>query len=289
VRGFALAILLIAAVAGPARASEIAPGAGTLRTLTSEAQFIVKIDSVSVEAAPEVADVKELPLTFTTYKATVRKVVTGDFKPDETIRIAIANHLAIKTSDLLENALIFLTPATTDLFNVSNLPRGETVFVVVGGRLGVVANADDATLAAVQRYVTRLDGPADSVGWAARHLGSADPFLQRSAIMDLYLQHDRAGALALLSHAVQADTIHEENRGFAMEALEATGKSTAKTPLKAVAEDAGESTMLRERAVEALSTLPGGASQISEWRKSKDALLSEAAERVVTETSQGPK
>jgi len=209
----------------------------------------------------------------------VEQVLIGDVAPSETIRVAIADHLKIHGAEALRNALLFLIPATTDLYNVSNLPRGESVYIVVGGRLGVVPDVPAATLAAVERYISRADGPADSVGWAARHLKSADPFLQRSAIMDLYLQHDRAGAFSLLADAVQTESIHEANRAFAIDALEATGKAQAKEPLKAVAEDVRVSVPLREQAVEALSTLPGADAQILQWQSSTDAVLAEAADR----------
>jgi hypothetical protein len=236
---------------------------------------------------PASEDAKNLPLTFTTYKVAVQQVVIGDVAVSQAIRIAIADHLGIEGAEALNGALLFLTPATTDLFNVSNLPRGESIYIVVGGRLGVVPNANAGTVSAVQRYVSRADGPVDSVGWAARHLKNTDSFLQRSAIMDLYLQHDRSGAFNLLSEAVRAEAIHESNRGLAIEALEATGKAQAKAPLKALAEDASQSTPLREQAVEALSTLPGAEGQISQWRSSNDALLSEAADRVAAK-ERGP-
>ena len=275
-------LLLVAAFALPAHAVDVPQGADTLKLLANEATLIVRIGAPS-EEPPVVADrPEEGLLTFTTYLVTVEEVVVGDGEPGQRLRIAIPTHLAIDGSEALSDSLVFLQPLTADQLNAAVLPRGETIYQVVSGRLGVVKISSAALIPAVRDYVLRADVAAGAIAWAETYVRHGDPFLQRSAIVDLYTQRDRQRAFDVLREVVASEAVNPANRHLAIEALEETGKAAAKTPLKNLAEDPDEPIGLREAAVRAYSNLPAVAEQMSQWRASGDSVLSTTAREAVS-------
>ena len=155
----------------------------------------------------------------------------------------------------------------------------------MSGRQGVVDASVPNRVDAVDAYINvrRAEAvPGEKVlTWTEGNVDSPDPFLQRSAVVDLYFERQRPEAVPQLGRALRSDTVLPEVKRSAIDALEASKSPEAVRPLKEIAENKKVQPTIREEAVKAVEELPGGEQQLRQWSKSKDPIISPAASDVL--------
>ncbi len=163
----------------------------------------------------------------------------------------------------------------------TNLPEGPETFLAVSGRHGAVNAADPTRKEAVSAYIgaTRAEAvPGERVlSWTERYINSKDPFIQRSAVIDLYFERKQPEAVRQLGNAVRSEAVLPGNKITAIEALETTKSPAAVAPLREIAEDQRVPAKVRQSAVKAFQSLPGGEEVLRNWSDGADRTLAPAA------------
>jgi hypothetical protein len=260
-------------------------GAAALRHLTEESEAIVLATDPRRTAADVASANDPSRVSYAVFSVNIKEVLKGDIPVASKIRVAVLEGFNVIKVNQLENAILFLRQLSARDVQQSNIPPGSDVYLVISGRYGVVDAAPPNRREAVQDYIetTRVViGRGERVlTWTERHFGSPDPFLQRSAIIDLYYERSRTGALEQLGNAVRSEAVLPSSKTTAIQALEASGSPEAARPLREIAEDEKVQKRLRETAVKAFQGVPGGDQQLRQWSVGGDQILAPAAQSAI--------
>ena len=120
-----------------------------------------------------------------------------------------------------------------------------------------------------------------SLSWAKKYMQSADPFLQKSAIFELYIQSKRPEVVGQLTEALNSAKVLPESKVIALSALESNGSMAALKSLSAVAENEKADSALRKLAVQATGNVAGGEAHIVRWATNRGTILAPAARSVM--------
>jgi hypothetical protein len=279
------------AINWPGYADDLPFGADALRHLTNESKAVIRAADPR-RLASDAARTDDPSLTpYATYSVRVAEVLKAEFPVKSDIRIALPEAFNVRSVNQLENAILFVRPFSEDDIKQSNIPPGGDVYLVVSGRYGAVDAAPANRKVAIQEYLESTRSPdavlseairgERTLTWTERHLDSADTFLQRSAIIDLFYERSRPRALEQLGRAVRSESVLPNLKNTAIQALEASGAAAAAQPLREIAEDEKVQKRLRESAVKAFQSLPGGADQLRRWSEAGDDVLSPAARSTI--------
>jgi hypothetical protein len=266
-------------VAQPSWADDIPFAADALRTLTIDAEAVIRATQPRRLASDSTDDPSRA--NYAVYSVKVDNVLKGDLSSGDEIRVALSEGFNVKRVSDLDNAILFLRRLSVESLTQSNIPSGSDVYIVISGRYGAVDARPDNRQEAVQDYIdsTRQEAVRGErvLSWTEKHIHSPDPFLQKSAMVDLYYERSNARALAQLGDVVRSPHASTDAKNFAIRSLQASGSASAVQPLREIAEDPTAQSTLRESAVKAFQTLPGGIEQLREWSNRGDRIVSPAA------------
>jgi hypothetical protein len=271
-----ICLLMGLITAGPVKSDDLPFGADALRQLSTEATLVVRASQPGRQGSDSASADDPSRAKYAVFSITVAEILKGDTKLGAAIRIAFPESLTVQNISQLDNAILFLRPFKEANLKRSNIPDGGPVFIVISGRYGAIDGAPSNRKAAIKQYLDKGDSV---LSWTDQYLNSADAFLQRSAIVDLYYERDQAEALRQLSAAVKSEAVLPSLKPVVIDALQESSAPNATQPLRDLAEDAKTQRSLRERAVKAVGQMPGGQDQLQQWRGSTDQVLSGAAIR----------
>jgi hypothetical protein len=275
VKAMTLSAIVILAASPPAEALRF--GADSLPYLERHAAYVVVAGGVRAEPAAEGARVSLYTLAWTA-------ALKGDPEGAE-LRIALPKHLDLAGPEELEGAWIFLRPAMNeeDCAHWGIVCSGA-VHEVVAGRFGVLSpTLGDKVFRAVASYL-EAPAPEDKMDWAEEHLGSSEPFLSRSALLEATapeqsLANERVQRL--LERSLTIKTLTLDLRRLGLQLFRNCESPRSLEVLRSLAEDTGENLRLRLDAIEAISPSADGLDLLRAWEKVEDRLLkSKAVERL---------
>jgi hypothetical protein len=148
---------------------------------------------------------------------------------------------------------------------------GDDLYVIVSGRSGVISlEGDDERRAfAVHSYLQLArEKPALRLRWAETYLVVKDPFLQRSAVLELasLARNDKSrDAVYLLGRALKIPNLDRREKEAAIYGLEESSLLEALSELQVLVENKNAETALRVLAVEALARTPRGRRFLESW------------------------
>jgi hypothetical protein len=170
------------------------------------------------------------------------------------------------------------------LGSVDGQPYKEgTVLVVLGGRHGAISSRIDGRVAKMKTYVASKSKAADGrtsddlFAWASEQLTGDDPFLKRSAAVDLYRRRHDDRAVHALGAALRTTEANSVKATLVL-ALERSRSVIAAAVIKDVAEDDKLQTPLRQQILHAVERRPEGEAQLRAWATTnEDAFLASGA------------
>lgn len=277
-------ILLTGLTVGlPAYSDDLPFGADALRELTTQASAVVRASQPSRLAADSADDASRAK--YALFSVTVAEVLKGDLAVGTSIRIAFPESLTIQNVNQLKDAILFVRPFREVDMAQTNIPQGGTAYLVISGRYGAVDSAPANRKEAIKQYLDSTSNDAirseTVLSWTDQYIKDSDPFLQRSAVVDLYHERSQAKALEQLSNAVKSDAVLPASKAVAIDALKENSTDAAVQQLRGVAEDDKTQRALRERAIKAVGAMPGGRNQLQQWSTSPDQLLSGTASSAI--------
>lgn len=273
--------------ASPAQADDVSFGADALRRLSEDSEAIVTANEprrLETDPAKSGIDDPERSL-YALYAVKVESVLKGALDAGQEIRVAFPESLNIRRIEDLSDSILFLRRFSQEDVKLTNLPDSGETFIAVSGRHGAVSGADPNRKVAVSEYIGAMRPEAASgervLGWTERHINSKDPFIQRSAVIDLYFERKQPEAVRQLGNAVRSEAVLPGNKITAIEALETTKSPAAVAPLREIAEDQRVPAKVRQSAVKAFQSLPGGEEVLRNWRDGADRTLAPAAKSTI--------
>ena len=255
-------------------ATDVGFGSNALPFLATNATLIVETG----DASPGPFQNERLQ----TFRVHVAEVFAGNAAGTELLVLNPRTSGSLE-SVALQHAILFLAgPLDGSQKGEWEIQSDESVFQLVAGS-GAAVQKTALREEAVRRYLSAGDSAGIDRGysWASDYVLSEDPFLQRSAIHQLYRLQDQSRVLNLLDRAVRSPRVELENRRLAVQAIASFGTPTALAVLKSVAEDKTFREKVRVAIVEAIDDLPGGEKQLQEWTLSKDGAIASAAKATI--------
>jgi hypothetical protein len=261
-------------------ADDVPFGADALGPLSKTATDVVVAVQPRRLAGQDVADDDVPRARYSAYAVKVDEVILGSLEWGAEIKVAIPESIDVARVDELSGAFLFIKRFAPDQLRQTNVAVDDA-YLVVSGRYGVVDAAVPDRKAAVQAYLGSVRPNAarseNVLSWTSQYLQSSDPFLQHSAVVDLYFERKSSRAVQQLDEALRSTETLPASKQTAIEALGASKAPEAATALKDLAENNREHTSLRKQAVKAFGHLPGGEQQLLLWSGSGDRVLSPAA------------
>ena len=276
-----LAVVVVALSAGAGRADDIPFGADTLSQLVENAEIIIV--AREARALPHDAALADDPDRVAMHAYTVRatEVIDGAVVTGSELRIGVVGASDPPRVDEIDGAILFLQLMSPAEVATSTMASGSPAYAVVSGEYGIVDGAVSGRKEAVRSYVEATRGRTlrsdEILQLARRHLTSADLFLQRSGIIDLHLANEEAGAVQVLGEALMSSRVADEMKTSVIAALEDADMPAATAHLRAFAENQAVQRGLRQAAIKAFRSLPGGDEQLRQWSTTADPLLAPAA------------
>ena len=278
-------LLVSSMISWSSYANDIPFAADALRHLSQESQYIVKAGEpvrLSSEAV-SLDDPTRVP--YALYYVRVQEVLKGDMAVESKIRVALPESLNVRRVNELEDTILFVRQFSADDLEQTNIPVGDPAYFVVGGRYGVVDARPDNRIEAITEYIgsTRSEAVRGEtvLTWTEKYLNSPDPFLQHSAVIDLFYERSRPRALEQLGAALRSNVVLPNVKQTAIQALGASGAAAAAQLLREIAEDEKVQRRLREAAVKAFQNVPGGSDQLLRWSEMGHTVLSPAAQSTI--------
>jgi hypothetical protein len=272
-------------IAAPAYSDDLPFGADALRQLSTQATAVVRSSQPSRQGSDSARADDPTRAKYAVFSVAVAEVLKGDLTVGASIRIAFPESLVIQDLDQLKDAILFLRPFTDVDTAQSNIPQNGTVYLVISGRYGAVDSAPPNRAEAIKQYLGSTSNDAirseTVLSWTDRYIKDPDPFLQRSAVVELYHERGQARALDQLSTALKSDAVLPASKSIAIDALKENATAAAAQQLRDVAEDDKTHRTLRERAIKAVGAMPGGRNQLQQWSSSPDQVLSGTANSTI--------
>lgn len=272
-------------LAGAVAADDLPFGADALRHLTSRSEAVIRATEPRRLASETAATENPSRAKFSVYSVRVEEALKGDLATGNEIQVALPAGFDVQRPEQLANSLLFLRQLSVEDVQRSNIPPGQKVYLVVSGRYGAVnanvPNRKEAVRAYMETTRSETVRSERVLSWTEQHLKSEDPFLQRSAVIDLYYERGQPKAVEQLGDALRSETVLPAVKGTAIKALEETKNPAAAASLREVAENDKVQRALRQSAVKALGTLPGGEEQLRRWSAGGDQVLAPAAQGAI--------
>jgi hypothetical protein len=276
---FVLAAFLIGL--GVATGDDLPFGGDTLGYLTAASEAVVRATSPRRLASDPVDPKDPSRARFVVYVVKVTEVLKGAPAAGRDLRVAIPQSFDVSRIDDLSDVILFLKKATDKDLRYTNIGSNQDVYFVISGRLGAVPASSADRKDAITSYLRLKPGDVVADGgllsWTERYVGSTDSFLQRSAVIGLYSQRKRPEAIKQLGNVVNLDSVDPALKRIAIMALQSSNNVAAVSALKEVAENAKQNAEVRQDAVKAVNTLPGGSELVQSWSKTNDPVLGPAA------------
>jgi hypothetical protein len=277
---------VIAVAALFARADDLPYGQEGIRHLASNAELIVRATQPQQLESDPVEKRDPFRLTYSIYSIKVVEVLKGDVPKGQALTIAIARSADVShIADLSDTFLFLRRPSPTTLAK-SNIASRQDVWIVNSGKFGAVyAKSPEREKAITKRLEmnakTALGDAAQKekavLEWTSNYLESGDPFLQRSALIDLYEERKSPDALNQLSKAIKSDIVTKEAKQTAIAALEARRDSQSLEILRWSVDRGQLTEPLKAAAVKAYGASPEALPQLKRWAASSDKTISSAA------------
>lgn len=282
--GTLLACVVLLLRASTAAADDIAFGADSLPHLVKNAQLIITADEPKrLQSDPAKSSLDDpTHARYALYSVKVSNVQKGSVDIGSEIRVAFPESLNVRKLEEMSNSILFLRPFADRDLKITNLPEDQLTYLVVSGRYGAVGASQANRAVAIRDYLAAsAAGDEGVLRWTQTHVSSADPFIQRSAVVDLYFKRDLPKAIEQLTGVLKSVSVLPENKTTAINALQASGTVAAIQPLRDLAEDRLTPVSVRQSAVKAFSDLPGGKSVLQTWSSSSDKVLAPAAKSAI--------
>jgi hypothetical protein len=269
----ALGLALTSAVA--ALSADVPFGADGLPYLARRASLVV-----------EVAEARALEPTaaFVLFELKTRRVLQGTRDLAAPLVALAPRAPGVPEARTLTGSLVFLAgPLDAAGAKQRGVPPDRPVYEMVGGRTGVIAASDERAAAAAREYLA-LKEPTARLAWARKEATDPDPFVQRSALLE-FAEPGRELAddavVSVLLESLRSERVRADNKGVAVQLLEQSQSPRAAAALAELARSPSAPAGLRQEAVRALSTLPGGEEPLREFQAGKDPLLAPAARKAL--------
>jgi hypothetical protein len=274
-------VIFLAPWSAATLAHDVPFGADALSQLVENADtIIVAKDARAVQTDRALSDDPDR-VAMNVYFVGVAEVIAGSVGTGSELRIGVVEGFDPPRVDEIKNSILFLRQMSSEALAKTSMAAGSPAYTVVSGDYGIVGAGVPGRTEAVRSYVEarrgRTLGISETLSWAQRHLASPDPFLQRSAIVDLHLSNDDPAAVQQLGDALRSDLVQLEVKASAIAALEDASGPMAATHLRTIAENQAAQRRLREAAVKAFRSMPGGGDQLRQWSATADTILAPAA------------
>jgi hypothetical protein len=287
----AAALLLCSAYAVPA--DDMPFGADALSQLVDEARVIVVAGKARALPTDKALARDPRRVAMHAFAVQVAEVLKGPADKGSELRVGIIEGSDTPRAKEIANAILFLQPLSAEALAKTNIIGKGPAYIVVSGDYGIVASDVPGRKEAVRSYVgaagARKLATKEVLQWARRHLASPDPFLQRSAVVDLHFANRDPAAVKQLGEALLSDAVLPETKRSAIVALERASGPDAAAHLKAFAENQAMHKGLRAAAVKAFRSLPGGDDQLRQWSATTDSILAPAAQSILRGREGPPK
>jgi hypothetical protein len=245
-------------------ADDLPFGGDTLRNLTQRAEFIVRVDSPHKFTSP----LHEKPKRpeYERYWVTVTKVFRGPLTTFQQIEVVCPPSLDVDKVKDLANAMLFLrtrSPASAPGVE----PATPANYLVISGRCGAIPITSKEREDAIMSYLEQRGSgatPNDKfltwiLTWTEKYfLSSGDPFLQKSAAVDLFAERNRAEAVEQLTAALNSDAVPLGLKVTVLNALSASTLPQALESLRDAVENSKLTNSVREAALWRIATMPQG-------------------------------
>jgi hypothetical protein len=276
-------LFLLACETSMVGAADVPYGADALPYLASRAVNVVKGSS------PKEAEAADPKAKAKLYTVIASQIAKGSIAPNTTITILLPRGVdVLKPADLADSWLFLTAPLTAEAARKDwgLTVADKTAYLAVAGRYGVVKLADAE---AEKTMIAYLSLPADKwLDWAPEALKTKDSFLHRSAVLvarnALSKDGSSVAAADLLQSAIQSKDLKTPTKIAAVNAMEIAKSDKAKDSLRAVAMDAAAPRSVRQRATEALFSVPGGHAVLGELKLSDDKLLATMSDAVLSKS-----
>ena len=254
-------------------ASELPFGADGLFYLSREATAIV-ISTDEVQRVP--AEEARVPL----FDVRIESQLVGEGVGD-TLRLAVPGIPSedSETLDWLQNAMIFLrppmSPAELEFWRIQ--PEGDQpVLSPVSGRLGLrPAQADGMDLPSLVLAHRAMDSTDQRLGLVDELLSQRDPYLQRSAVLELLetsLQDDQR-VLDRIEQILEDQQLDPTARSTGLQVFLMAPPPDARETLWKIATTPQTPDMLRRDAAAGLLEVEGGDEILLDWSHGDDPVL----------------
>jgi hypothetical protein len=222
-------------------ADDVSFGADALGPLSKDATPVVTVGGARRLAADEALMRDATRARYSVYTVVVQETIRGALTVGSEIKIALPQSLNVSRTEDLAGAMLFVRLFSLSDVEETNIPATGEVFLVVNGRYVVVDPKVPDRKAAIEAYLGNVRPDAarteNVLSWTERYLNSADAFLQRSAVVDLYFERRNPQAQRQLDGALRSDQVLPAMKGTAIDALRASGTPAAAASLKDLAED----------------------------------------------------
>ena len=254
-RPVSCAAVAVLGLATGSAASDLRFGADGLPYLARNAAVVVEVASArKMRATPDAQLFEVNPGTFLKGTAAapllVVVAVTRDVPPPE----------------VGPGATLFLRARRAGAFD-GIVPADRPAFEVVSGGVGVVKHDDAGNRQRSVREYVALSESGRKFEWAKANLGAEDPYVQRSAMLEMAEPtrslSDQAVVQAL-ADCVRATGTKWDNKSVAVSLLAQSRSPVATQALDGLARDLKAPHALRLDAVQAISGLPGGRERLRE-------------------------
>jgi hypothetical protein len=279
--------------AGPVLAHDAPFGADALSQLERDATVIVVTSNARALPVTKVTVDDHGDMTVHAFAVRASEVLKGAVDTGSELRVGMIEESDAPSAKELANAILFLQPMSAEALAKAKIVAKGPAYVAVNGHYGIVAADVPGRKDAVRAYVQAARAgkltTEQVLQWTQKHLASRDPFLQRSAVVDLHFANREAAAVKQLAEALVSDVALPETKRSVIVALEHASGPEVATHLKAFAENPAMPKGLRTVAVKAFKTLPGGDDQLRKWGATKDGILAPAAQSALRGLEGQPK
>jgi hypothetical protein len=272
------AVAVVAVVGGitlPMHADDVPYGADGLPYLTRRSTLVVEVED---------ARTLDPTRTFVVYEVKARRALKGTVDAAASI-VALSPRVAgVKEAKDLVGGLLFLDgPLDEAARKARGVDRKGPVYDVVAGTKGAIPSSDKGALGTAREYLA-LKEPDARLTWAVERISNADPYVQRSALLEL-AEPTRKPAddtvVARLAESLRSENVRADNKGVMVQLLERTKSPRATAALADLAKTKTAPPVLRQEAVRALGSVPGGDTVLRELREGKDPMVAPAAQRAL--------
>lgn len=271
--------LAVLGLATGSAASDLRFGADGLPYLARNATVVV-----------EVASARKVRATTDAQLFEVRPGAVLKGSAPGPLLVVVAMTRDVPPPEVGPGATLFLRPVRANTF-AHIVPADRAAFEVVSGGVGVV-KADPAgrRQRTVREYVA-LPESGRKLEWAKRNLGASDPYVQRSAMLEMAEPTRSPSDPALvqaLADCLRTTDTKWDNKGVAVNILAQSRSPVATQALDGLARDLKAPNGLRLDAVQAISALPGGREKLREYHG--DPVLAPRAKILLErrDSSEGP-